>query len=147
MLLEILLPLDPVEESAYREPTKFIASAYMQIQCHCPCSHSIFRWAWWIVANSMSISRSKRAIIGLHCKYEARSLVLFFYFYDETTFLVLWYFDLLHIYFELPLNCVTILEFLIISLTWQVLEIFFHVYPKNWDLYVHPNLFRYSKFF
>jgi len=90
MLLEILLPLDPVEESAYREPTAFIALAYMQVQCHCPCTHYSFRWAWWIVANSMSISRSKFVIIGLRCKYEARLLVLFFYLYDETTFLVVW---------------------------------------------------------
>ena len=35
-LLKFLQQLERVEESDYREPTTFIASAYMQIQFHCP---------------------------------------------------------------------------------------------------------------
>ena len=35
-----------------------------------------------------------------HGKYEARSLVLFFYFYDETTFLVLLYFNWINFIFH-----------------------------------------------
>ena len=61
-LLKFLQQLEPVEESEYREPTTFIASAYMQIQCHCPWSHSIFRRVGWIVANSMSMSWSERVL-------------------------------------------------------------------------------------